>query len=400
MKSRNMRVPVPWEHPHRDDPEGYPVDGNDSVRLRNRELARLNAGWVDDLSIDETGTLKATLDIPREEDASRLSQIGSFVSPQFGRWKEYDSAITHLALTNHPVNTDQASHFAPQEQLSILDVVYEHPVQMSLANLLDSPHQFGDAEEDVSIMENDQKPDYASLEDKPNDDADCEKHCDRLKHSLMLHGVDVRDEIAKDPEVLHDLLIAVTSHHNEKREEKEKQKKEDSAEDRSLTPGDGETSTDAPIEEESTVVTMSEKDVQTQLSALQVDRRNLAKLNNKLMGEVTQQKRAGYQDRIESLVNSGRCTPQRAESLKGLVGTYQFSEHADGFPELDLRLEILEESREGSAWDNQTQVQQFSVSEEKKGSFFTATGLGGDGIPEEDAEDMVKHQLKLLGRED
>lgn len=130
MKEKGIKIPVPWEHPDRSDPLGKPMSRNE-MRSRNRELAKLNAGWVDDFRIGDDGSLEVCMDIPMEDDAKRLEQVGGYVSPAISkgfidsRGDVWENAITHVALTSKPVIKDQRDRFTPADSntltLSTLD---------------------------------------------------------------------------------------------------------------------------------------------------------------------------------------------------------------------------------------------------------------------------------------
>lgn len=415
MKARNYRVPVPWDHPASDDEMGHPVNAKDRERLRQREMSRMNAGWVESLSFDAEGTLQAELNIPREEDAAKLSEIGSYVSPQFGKWGEYTNCLSHIALTVKPVAKNQTSKFHPVEaptQFSVLDLVSESVIQMSLADL----EQMGDGcHPNQTQMDNSgstQAPPAHNPHQPPGQNPNADPNAQegmkdvmRLKHSLMAHGIDVRDETANDPDLLHALLMAATQHHDGKRDEKkEAMKTQGKPGERPMTPGQNETSTkDQPIEEEKTVVTMSEAD-QKQLSELLAERdeakaelRKLAVLNERLLAEQTKTKRGDYVRRIDSLVQFSQCDAPTAQKLYEIAGTYQFSDHGDGFANLDIRLETLEANPKGTFLTTEQKIQQFSVVEEQKGAFFTGGNIE-DSISDEDADKLAQAQLKILGK--
>lgn len=111
MKATGLRVPVPWEHPATYDESGKPKDDRDSRRLRNK----MNAGWVEDMFVTESGALYAAMDIPLDKDAARVGTTVHAVSPEFGGvWRDgsgnvWKDTITHVALTPNPVQVQQDS---------------------------------------------------------------------------------------------------------------------------------------------------------------------------------------------------------------------------------------------------------------------------------------------------
>ncbi len=91
MRGAGIRVPVPWGHSY--DP-------------------RANAGFLEELELRDSG-LWGLLNVPNEEDAARLGKtvagVSVSINPNFtdGAGREWGEVIEHVALTNHPVVTEQ-----------------------------------------------------------------------------------------------------------------------------------------------------------------------------------------------------------------------------------------------------------------------------------------------------
>lgn len=140
MKDQKIKVPVPWEHPDIDDENGKPVEAG-SPREKARDAARLNAGWVEEMKVDDDGRLMALLDIRKEEDAESIKSVGGFVSPEIvrsyvdSRGNAWNQAITHVALTPRPVIQDQSDQFVPHtDAVMALSQIEGDSFQLSLAN--------------------------------------------------------------------------------------------------------------------------------------------------------------------------------------------------------------------------------------------------------------------------
>lgn len=105
MKSSGLNIPTPWGH--QDQP----------TSIAEKELweSKFNAGFVDNLEVDENGNLTTIVDVPRQEDAERVGTIVKEVSPQIesvwrdGKGKIWSDVITHLAFVTHPVVSGQSN---------------------------------------------------------------------------------------------------------------------------------------------------------------------------------------------------------------------------------------------------------------------------------------------------
>lgn len=106
MRAKGLHIPAPYFH----DPEAVPIRTELSAEVAN---AKNNAGFWDRLWVAEDGWLMGEITVPLEEDAHRIGTTitgaSVYVPPN---WSEggttWADAITHIALTNKPVITDQA----------------------------------------------------------------------------------------------------------------------------------------------------------------------------------------------------------------------------------------------------------------------------------------------------
>lgn len=114
MQEAGLKIPAPWRH----DPKAEPVrlDG-DSQDIDSFK----NAGFWTDLYKGDDGALYGTLDVPREEDASRVGKSVQECSPlakpewEDGSGTKYGDSITHIALVTHPVVPGQ-ENFKPKSR--------------------------------------------------------------------------------------------------------------------------------------------------------------------------------------------------------------------------------------------------------------------------------------------
>jgi hypothetical protein len=146
MKAMGLRVPVPIEHPAKDDPEGLPVDGRDTARIAERERAKYNAGWAEDLFI-ENGELRVKVDLKTDSAIEQAEKVGTYISPQFGPWvapngKRFENAITHFALTPRPANPRQSSTFVPAKVVALSQL--KETVRLSMADLASKQTQLSE----------------------------------------------------------------------------------------------------------------------------------------------------------------------------------------------------------------------------------------------------------------
>lgn len=442
MQAAGYAVPAPWEHPESSDESGLPVQMSD--RTKAREKNRLNAGWVDDLFIED-GTLKAKIDIGRAEDAEQVKANGTFVSPQFGPWTDpggnrYPKAITHLALTTHPVVRSQSREFT-QVALSELD----SQIRLSCSDKV----QMSDPSAD---------PPVAPPAESGEQSAEMAAMTKRVSSCLQQIGIVLPEDVLSGlpAEAMQVLCAAIDSHIATKQAAKAESAEQANPQQSGQVP--------AGVNTEPTTVSLSElESLKDQIqfaegestealrgklksalkalgmqiaddSAIGDDPETLADMlgnlarhveyrcrrmrhsesdypmafseneaemtaeqttqlselqsqNTALMGEVTRTRQADYERRISACEKSGRCGPDRAGKLRDLAGQYQFSESSQP-GHLDIELEVVESLPPGAVWTDEQKVQQFSVRPEPDGSFFT-----GEDVTEEEAEKLADEML-------
>ena len=120
--SRGVRVPVTWGH----QPDTAHSKA-DILFWRHRDGL---AGWVVDMSLDDSGEIEAVIEIPMPEHAAKVGTLIREVSPviheQFkdGLGHKYDGFMGQLALVTYPVepgqtNFSRVTNSQPPHQMSL-----------------------------------------------------------------------------------------------------------------------------------------------------------------------------------------------------------------------------------------------------------------------------------------
>jgi len=110
-----IRVPVAWDH-SKDPEKSKPYELSPSQRKRRRVAPpQDNVGFLDSFKVADDGqSAEITLDIPRAVDASKVEANLADVSPViFDNWKDgsgtvHEDVITHVDLVVHPVDSSQS----------------------------------------------------------------------------------------------------------------------------------------------------------------------------------------------------------------------------------------------------------------------------------------------------
>ena len=402
MVAVGLGVPVPWEHPAVDDDTGYPVPKTDP-KFNERDASRLNAGWLEGFEVDTDGVLHATVSV-KDDAAEDLKKVGSYFSPQFGPWtdpnsgKEYPNCVTHLCITPRPATTGQTKEFkdavkaAPVVALSQLLRESKQQIQLSIGDSVgtERPDALGDGA----------LPDVKDKSDKDGDRNDSETPNDqentvgKIRAALEAFGVHLADDsaISGDEKALLSVLDVLTNHHKGLAEGREDADPANPG----ATGGDT-VDLNNSIREEPTIVAMSQatktpaelaadqvkaaadKAKQLALSQaqtvpalpaeVQAQLSQQASTNAALSEKVTAMERKDYLGRIDAAFDAGKCTNPKADQLRKLATTHQFSAAGatPGTVELNIRLEEIESREVGSVWTDQEKTVRLSVQEEPLG---------------------------------
>lgn len=342
MRAAGLAVPVPWEHPDINDPNCAPVPEKEREQFKSK----FNAGWLERLFI-EGDELKAEVDIPLEDDAAKLENVGTFVSPQIGSFVAGDSTqwknvVKHLALTTKPVNARQSRTFTPVSAVSL-----SRDVRLSIADQMTGEDQTEGADhegEEVSKQGDSEGKEDPQIEE--------------FRQAMLSIGVTLPAmfKLSGDLPVLVAAVVNAAKRGN----------------DMSKDQGAAATKTETPA-----LVSMSREDHE----AL----KNTAAQNAALIAEVTKTRRAGYVSRIEAASGSGRCSKATADSLTQLASAFNFSVGSDQKGELDITLELIELNPEGTFWSDTERVKNLSIREVNP----SALSLDGDGLSDEEADKLV-----------
>jgi hypothetical protein len=219
MKAMGLRVPVPIEHPAKDDPEGLPVDGRDTARIAERERAKYNAGWAEDLFI-ENGELRVKVDLKTDSAIEQAEKVGTYISPQFGPWvapngKRFENAITHFALTPRPANPRQSSTFVPAKVVALSQL--KETVRLSMADLASKQTQLSEGATPQQQQQPATPPAQPPAPAQPVPGQQSNDPIGQLKQALTALGVTITEgsPVGKDPEALAAILSCVTTHHGQ-----------------------------------------------------------------------------------------------------------------------------------------------------------------------------------------
>lgn len=119
MKDAGLKMPAPYDH-----------DG--STPLKDLSSAKNNAGYWDEIWFDEgSNTLKGLLVVENDDEVKKIGKTVQEVSPGISTWMDgdgttWENTFNHVALVTRPVMQRQ-SNFVPVSQLSEGKVLVERP---------------------------------------------------------------------------------------------------------------------------------------------------------------------------------------------------------------------------------------------------------------------------------
>lgn len=123
IRESGYKSPVIMEHASINDKDGLPFEFK--PQMSARDLAKYQEGWTDDLRLNSAGELEIDIDVRGKDGLKLITEVGTFISPQFGPWKHPKTgevlpmAMTHFALTPFPVDVNQNPEFVPIQEVSI-----------------------------------------------------------------------------------------------------------------------------------------------------------------------------------------------------------------------------------------------------------------------------------------
>lgn len=411
LQGLGYRIAVWKEHPGLKDWRAYPIAESDKDKIQLAERDPWFAGWVKDSVLGSDDRLG--LDFDTNDDlAERLKEVGTFVSPQYGRLKigdrVFEKAIHHLALTRNPVNENQSNQFTAVEKTenpkSGIDgnPNISNVVQMSLTDAIAAGDTVSFSMTDaVMHQSNPTQPGANAGQQQPDHESDA---ISRFTEACSALGVqiDQSSPILKDPRLMSRLTGVLADMTGDAAQTATQQQQQSGA---SGAPGT------SGLSQQSTVVAMSKTGTETSTATppvvtpptvtppvvitddttVQMSRLNQALLIqdgkiksqdgliNGLMQRVTEQSRAAYEGRIANLSATGRIAAADADALRALAGTFQFSATSpESKGELDIRLEIYEKLPANSIMpmtgNTPTQMSQnYSSTPVQSSAFFATT---------------------------
>lgn len=326
----DLSIPVPWEHPADEDPEGRPM----TRKEREQHQAKFNAGWVNKLFV-EGDVLKAEIDVPLEADAERIEKVGTFVSPKIGNviagsGKKWERVVKHVALTNKPVVTRQGK-FEP-----VLAASLSRDISLSMADAVDS-EETPDEGEAVSKQ--------GGVEAGGESEAQ-DPQIEEFRQAMLKLGVSLPEGL----KVSGDLKVLIAAVANAAQGK-----------------GNAMSTDNATKEVQPQTVQLSREDE---------DRLTKAEAaNNALLAQVTGMKRAGYASRVKAAFDTGRCDKAMHDRLSELTTSFKFSVgEEEGKSELDIRLSDVEANPAGTFWSDAEKTVKLSVQEVTPAKQFQSGG--------------------------
>lgn len=389
MKNARINVPTPWGH------QKLGASYEDREYLESK----FNAGFIEDLNVNDDGELIAVLDIPREEDANKVGTIVREVSPQIetkwkdGKGREWDDVITHLALVTKPVvpEQDNFESLPPQGGIRLslrykLSLEEEEKYMDGKGKEKEKEVEVGGGEIDSELLDA-----LASVGLHLPEGLSKVDFVPALKAAaltLKAKGGEAPGEEGNEEDLFKDLdLSGLGDEEGKENEEEEKEEKkgkkaeagEENVEDLS---GGGEEKGKGPIMEQQPSYTMS-----TREKALEA---RLALFQSKLEDA----DRTRLDNEISLLLSQGKITPVIANELRKDLGKYKLSLNSKDEPQTSIlaaKIETFKLMPEGSAWSNDDRVRLRNSAEEDLPSEFKS-------LTEEAADKIADRQLKACGR--
>lgn len=104
-------------------------------------------------------------------------------------------------------------------------------------------------------------------------------------------------------------------------------------------------------------------------------------------------------DRINSAMRSGRCTPATAEKLRQQANQFQFSADADTDPILEAKLALIEEMPAGAVWDEKEKITQMAQQAKFTTEPQPAFMIDDEVLPatEKERDEIVEAELREMG---
>jgi len=312
MTAAGLHVPVTWEH----QPSVKP-----GAALA-AEQVKLTLGHIKDAALDG-GVLEVKFDAPSEDDRKRLPAI-KYVSPYI-EWDYQDPSgrvwpgpsITHIAVTNNPVQADQKPFQMSNNPLDL----WSQGVALSLE---DEPDEETRHEEDLPLPAEEEEEDIEVIE---GDASKIGKVVTYLGHMGMMLPPDTTPE-----NFLDRLYTAVLT----------KLAADDpssAGQDQMETPG----------------MSSTAKEANPPIVMSQADQEKMASREKRIID----MERAGLRSRVDLLLAKGRITPAIKQKLDEALSAVALSLADDGTlapNDFVIRLEAYEELPENTVFPGAKEV--------------------------------------------
>jgi len=378
MLKEGLHIPAPWRH----DDKALP--------LTEEQLgSNHNAGWWSKLWQEPDGTLYGELEVPRDEDASRVGTTVIEVSPYVreewkdGSGKSWNDSILHLALVTHPVVKNQ-ENFQPVSSVPAM--------ALSLSQLIEAP---------VGAILMQDAASNAGIGGPAN--ASGASIRDALA-ALKAVGLDLPEDTSA--ENLIERIIVASRAIAAKGEEDIPPGKEQQ-------PGKGTKEQPVPIAMGD--ITLGDTDMtDEQKKAFQLEKKKQEEAvqrakedKEKAIQFAIEQVHSGYKARVKALVETGRITPHFVkERLEPMAESFQLSLDEEGKQvqqPLDIILEALEALPENSIGLGKISTSR-KAKKAQDGSLLSfeeplPPGMEGREMPtEEEADKLAEKQLERINR--
>ena len=363
LRSKGYLAPAPFAHV---DPVTkqmpHPIQMG-----RNGTLPRsdLNRGFWDSLSVDSTGSLVGEVDVegdvtdyntPAGKVGTTIKETSVYVKHGFkdGTGEVYDEMPMHIALVTHPIEGGQ-SNFQPIASQSGFAIAMSQCVMMAsggqgFGNSNADPITGGsDGSQNGSGNNSDRSKSQFSDPTGDTKGPIATKIVQALRHENI--GIDLPDD-TDDTNILERILVACRQKATEKSNDFQLQNQSQNDPNNPPKPkGKGSSTRNSPegATEQPASIAMSQTATvpATADNALLMSQvQGLTEANKLLAGYVTKLEKDKRGSRIQSLVATGRCAKEYAETkLMPLLGAFQMSLAADGSPAnspIDAVLEALE----------------------------------------------------------
>lgn len=376
MSQAGLKIPAPYRH----DPQAMPVRLHGDAQDVD---AYNNAGFWSKVWVGDDGALYGKLEVPRDEDASKIGSTVVEVSPlaksswSDGAGNVYEDAITHIALVTHPVVPGQ-DNFVSGDANKITAMAFSSENMIAAEGVklaMDDPSQVrGSGPENVNASTATLQDALKLLREKKGLTLPGDTNETNLIERLVVALTAIESETNPDDD------DGITNPPNKSKEQPAPIAMSNELQFAQFNPVTGERLPDEQIAKNKAAAEAAQKSTDLPLSQEIQAQMAFAK---KTIAQ-------NYRSRVEQLVRTGRCTPAYANKhLKPLLDDIQLSFDSQGNAHaghLDVILNSLEALPQGNTLTGLTPTTARKGRNEK---FEEAYSLGGDVQEEEFHDDFA-----------